>query len=188
MGVLRFPEPDVPPELRLQVRRLQEQAWPGEEPVVLGPVHDPALAPLSLLLVEDGRVLAALDVLSKRIRHAGATFAARGLSTVVTDVELRGRGFGRALVEAAREEIEASGADLGIFTCDRLLRAFYERAGWELLPGAVLVGGTPEEPLPSDGFDKVVLARFFSARARQHAAAFADARIELYPGEVDRLW
>jgi GNAT superfamily N-acetyltransferase len=186
--VLRFPEAEVPEGLRAQVHRLQEQAWPGDEPGEAGPVHDPALRPLALLLVEDGRVLSALDVLSKELRHAGASFAASGLSTVVTDAALRGRGYGRTLVEAARETIEASGADLGIFTCDRPLQAFYERAGWELLPGAVLVGGTPEAPFPSDRFDKVTLARFFSPKARRHAPAFAHARIELHPGEIDRLW
>jgi GNAT superfamily N-acetyltransferase len=186
--VLRFPEAEVPHALRVQVLRLQEQAWPGEEPVQPGPVHDPALRPLSLLLVEDGRVLSALDVLSKELRHAGASFAASGLSTVVTDEALRGRGHGRTLVEAARDAIEASGADVGIFTCDRPLQAFYERAGWELLPGAVLVGGTPEAPFPSDRFDKVTLARFFSAHGQRHAPAFAHARIALHPGEIDRLW
>ena len=69
------------------------------------------------------------------------------------------------LVVAAREAIAASGADVGIFTCDRPLAPFYESAGWTVLPGTVLVGGTAEEPFPSDQWDKVTLARFFSARA-----------------------
>ncbi len=130
-----------------------------------------------MLLVEDGRVLAALDILSKPIEHAGETYAASGLSTVVTDEALRGRGYGRILVTAAREAIEASGADLGIFTCDRELGPFYESAGWEIVPGAVLVGGTPDDPFPSDQWDKVTLARFFSERAqrqRERVRARAD--------------
>jgi hypothetical protein len=91
-------------------------------------------------------------------------------------------------VEAAREAIEASGVDLGIFTCDRPLQAFYEGAGWQLLPGTVLVGGTPESPFPSDQFDKVTMARFFSPRARDRADTFVGSRIELYPGAIDKLW
>ena len=84
--------------------------------------------------------------------------------------------------------MEARGADLGIFTCDSYLMRFYEGAGWKHLPGTVLIGGTPEEPFPSDQFDKVTLARFFSAKAKDAEADFVGARIELYPGEIDTLW
>lgn len=187
-----FPERDVPPALRRQVLALQDQAWPGEETEIEGaepgPVHDPALRPLSMLLVRDGKVLAALDILTKAIEHQGARYTVSGLSTVVTEASERGKGYGHRLVVAARERIEASDADLGIFTCDAPLRPFYERAGWTTLPGAVLVGGTPEDPFPSDRFDKVTMAAFFTPRARRAAAGFTDARIALYPGEIDRLW
>jgi aminoglycoside 2'-N-acetyltransferase I len=187
--IVSCPEAEVPPELRTQVLALQRQAWPyDDEPPGPGPTHDPALRPLSMLLLDDGRVLSALDILSKEITHQGRRFAASGLSTVVTDEGLRGRGYGLRLVEAAREAIAASGADLGIFTCDLPLQAFYERAGWELLPGTVLVGGTPEAPFPSDQFEKVTMARFFSPRARQYAETFVGCRVELYPGEIDKLW
>jgi GNAT superfamily N-acetyltransferase len=169
---------------------LQDEAWPPERPSGPEPWHDPALRPLSMLLVEDGRVLAALDVLSKELAHRGERYAASGLSAVVTRRAERRRGHGTRLVRAARERIESSGADLGIFTCDRHLQGFYERAGWELQPGTVLVGGTPDDPFPSDreGFDKVTLAAFFTPRARAHAGEFVGCRVELYPGTIDRLW
>ena len=188
--ILTWPEDDVPAALRAQVHALHDQAWPRDPdvPARPGAGHDPALAPLSLLLVADGRVLAALDILSKQLEHAGERYAASGLSTVVTDEALRGRGYGGRLVRAAYETVAASGADLGIFTCDRPLGPFYESAGWSILPGAVLVGGTPEEPFPSDQWDKVTLAAFFSERARRNAEDFAGARIGLYPGTIDRLW
>jgi aminoglycoside 2'-N-acetyltransferase I len=183
MQIRSFPEVDVPAALRGQVLELHAQAWPGG-----ADGHDPALRPLSMLLIEDGVVLAALDILSKRIEHAGASYAVSGLSTVVTDVRHRGRGLGRRLVSAAREAIVAGGADLGIFTCDLPLRAFYESAGWSVLPGAVLIGGTPQSPFASDQFDKVVLATFCSAEAVAAAAGFEHARIGLYPGDRDLLW
>ena len=160
---------------------------PGDEPSPAGPTHDPAPRPLSMLLVDDGRVLSALDILSKDITHLDRRYAASGPSTVVTDVAHRGKGHGWRLVEAAREAIEASGADLGIFTCNPL-QAFYERAGWQVLVDTVLVGGTPEAPFPSDQFEKVTMARFFSERARDRAETFIGRRIELYPGEIDKLW
>ncbi|EST21457.1 hypothetical protein N566_27460 [Streptomycetaceae bacterium MP113-05] len=83
-----------------------------------------------------------------------------------------------------------SGLDVGLFTCDPPLRRFYEGAGWDALPGTVLIGGTPESPFPSDrpGFDKVTMAAFFSAAACRARPAFTGARIELYPGRIDCLW
>jgi len=143
----------------------------------------------ALAQFDAGRVLSVLDILSKEIEHAGERYAARGLSAVVTDEALRGRGHGRALVDAARRRIAAGGADLGLFTCDRSLSSFYESAGWSTVPGAVVVGGTPDDPFASDQLpDSVTFAGFFSAKALRGAATFADARIALYPGTIDRLW
>jgi aminoglycoside 2'-N-acetyltransferase I len=186
--ILSFPEAEVPGALRLQVVALQDDAWPSFRPGGLEPRHDPALRPVSMLLVEDGRVRAALDILSKPVVHRGEAFAASGLSTVVTDRAERLKGYGKRLVEAAREAMRESGADLAIFTCDTPLAPFYEAADFDILPGAVLVGGTPADPLPSDSFDKVTLACFFTPRATAHAADFEAARIGLHPGKIDRLW
>lgn len=183
--ILIFAEAAVPGALGAQVLALHDADPLRREPVR---PHDPALRPVSMLLVGDGRVLAALDILSKDILHAGERYAASGLSRVATHPGERGKGYGRRLVRAAREAMAASGADLGIFTADRPLRRFYESCGWRTLPGTVLVGGTPERPLPSDQFDKLTFAAFFSARARRHAPAFDRCRIALYSGEIDRLW
>jgi aminoglycoside 2'-N-acetyltransferase I len=184
--MLVHPQDELPPALLEQIRALDQQAWPG----VLGhgPRHDPALSPISMTLVADGRVLASLDILSKEIEHAGERYAARGLSTVMTNEALRRQGHGRRLVGAARAAIAASGADLGIFTCDRPLAPFYESAGWTVVPGAVLVGGTPEEPFPSDQWDKVTLAAFFSAKAQRGVESFVNSRIFLHSGSIDKLW
>ncbi|MGW1894400.1 GNAT family N-acetyltransferase [Streptomyces sp. NPDC002004] len=193
MRILSFPEEATPSEWRVQVHELQEQAWPSDSGSGAGagePTHDPVLRPLSMLLEEDGVVLAALDILFKDIVHAGRRYAAGGLSTVVTRREARGHGYGGRLVAAARGAMTVRELDLGLFTCDLPLRAFYERAGWRVLPGAVLVGGTPQAPFPSDqpGFDKVTMGDFFSPAARRARASFHDCRIDLHPGEIDKLW
>jgi GNAT superfamily N-acetyltransferase len=188
-AILVHAQDELPAALLAQIRALDRQAWPDALGLpARSPRHDPALRPVSMALVAGGRVLAALDILSKDIEHAGERYAVRGLSTVVTDQAVRGLGHGRRLVGAAREEIAASGADLGIFTCDRPLGPFYESAGWTIVPGAVLVGGTPQAPFPSDQWDKVTLAAFFTAKAMRGAPSFADSRIELYPGHIDKLW
>ena len=177
--ILTYPESAVPADLRAQVVAFHEAAPPP---------HDPALCPLSMLLVADGCVLSALDILSKDLVHDGERFAASGLSRVITDPHQRHKTYGRQLVRAARDAMAASGADLGIFTCDPPLQQFYEYCGWQTLPGTALIGGTPDRPLPSDRLNKIVLAGFFSAKAHTHAAAFEHSRIALYPGAIDRLW
>jgi aminoglycoside 2'-N-acetyltransferase I len=185
--VLRYAESDLPEELRVQVLKAQIAAWSttsGE------PGPDPALSPLSLLLVEQGTVLSSLTILSKEIVHGGASYFAGGLSSVVTPPNGRGGGYGHQLVVAAREFMKDSGFDLGLFTCDRPLQRFYEGAGWSTLIASVLIGGTAEDPFPSDGpgFDKVTMGDFMSEYACSNRDSFHSARICVYPGDIARLW
>ena len=133
--------------------------------------------------------LAGLVVPSKGIVHSGHIYDAAGVSSVVSRRNAHGQGHGHRLVGAAREKM-AGEFDLGIFTCDRPLQQFYERAGWQHLPGTVLDGGTPEAPLSSDqpGFTKVTMADFFTATANERRDDFVGARIDLYSGPIDKLW
>lgn len=79
--------------------------------------------------------------------------------------------------------------DLGVLTCDRPLRALYEGAGWSVLPGAVLVGGTrqalPQRPAQLRQDHDVGLLLGNGPRGVDDVPAL---RIELYPGEIDKLW
>ncbi|MEV7723934.1 GNAT family N-acetyltransferase [Streptomyces sp. NPDC087917] len=182
-----YPQAELPEELAVQVAALEESAWPGS---TFG--HDPALAPRVLLLVDGaGRVGASAALLYKEVRCAGRSLRAAGLSAVVTDRRLRGQGLGGRLVTGAREALAADPAvDAALFSCDRPLVPFYEAAGFARLPGTVLVGGTPAEPLTTDapGFAKEVVAAFFTPDPESDRTALTGIRIPLYPGSVDRLW
>ncbi|MFJ6753904.1 GNAT family N-acetyltransferase [Streptomyces sp. NPDC091273] len=184
-----FGEADLPEGLAREVAGLEDAAWPGAEPG-----HDPALAPRALLLLApDGTVAASLALLFKEVRLAGRTYRAAGLSSVVTRPALRGRGYGARLVTAARAELAADRAvDLALFSCDRPLAPFYEAAGFAQLPGTVLLGDAPGDPEPlatdAPGFDKVVLAAFFTDDPGRDRAAFTGVRVPLHPGHADRLW
>lgn len=186
--VVVFAEAEVPEALRVQVLDLQAAAFGDREPADRGPVHDPDLHPVSMLLIDGGTVVSALDVLGTHMAHAGQVWSVAGLSTVVTAKGRRRQGHGRTLVTAARAAIARSGADLALFTSDPPLSLFYRSCGFEVLEGAVVVGGTAADPLRSDSLDKVTLVTFFSDRARAQAPAFAHTDLGLYPGAVDRLW
>jgi aminoglycoside 2'-N-acetyltransferase I len=210
MEIRSWPWDVAPQHIRAQVLALQDAEWPetaaagdaaaaaastqppetggAEPPAAAAAGHDPALRPVTLVLLDGDVVVVTLDILSKQIEHGGGRWSASGLSAVVTDPAQRGKGYGTRLVVAARTAMRAAGADLGVFSCDAALVQFYAGAGWRELPGAVLVGGTPEDPLPTDALGKVVLAEFFSGRARSRAASFRDARIALFPGKIDKLW
>ncbi len=187
MRIETYDQAEVPEALRAQVVAIEDDEWPpvGGRP---GPGHDPLLDPVTVLLLDGATVVSSLAILSKAIHHGGATFHASGLSAVVTAPAYRGRGHGHRLVSHARAVIEAGGADLVIFTCDPPLVPFYVHAGYAVLPGTALVGGTVEAPLRSDVLGKVTLAAFLTASARAMAAAFEGTDVELYPGPVDRLW
>ncbi len=188
MQIVSYPEAETPPKLWWQALDLAREAWPAFAEV--DPGHDPALFPLLMLIVEDDTVLAGLSLLHKEIVHNGQSYLVGGLSTIATRKSAQGHGLGKQIVSAGHDALAESGLDLGIFSCDRPLVPFYESAGWHEVPGAVLVGGTPERPLPTDrpGWDKAVVADFFSDKARANMATFEHSRIELYPGEIDRLW
>jgi GNAT superfamily N-acetyltransferase len=182
--IVRYPQAELPAGLRAEQLRLHRQAWPETEDAG----HDPELNPLTMLLLDGQKALAVLDILSKVIEHHGHRYKVSGLSAVVTDEAHRGHGYGLELVREARQTMAERGRDLGIFTCDAELAGFYQQAGWQLLPGTVLIGGTREQPFPSDQFDKVTLGSLFTQHAREHATEFEHARIELYPGDIDKLW
>ncbi|GLV86620.1 hypothetical protein Slala03_63090 [Streptomyces lavendulae subsp. lavendulae] len=184
-----YPQAELPAELARQVAGIEARVWPGSR---FG--HDPLLRPRVLVLLDgDGVVGGSLTLLYKEVPCGGRVRRAAGLSGVVTRPEWCGRGLGGRLVAGARAVLDADPAvDLALFSCDRPLAAFYERAGFERLPGTVLVGGTPDEPLATDapGFDKEVLGAFFAAGADGGAdrAALSGSRVALHPGTVDRLW
>jgi aminoglycoside 2'-N-acetyltransferase I len=189
--VIGVAEGHTPEVLRQQVLLAQEEAWPSADGTVpAGPVHDPALRPYSMLLVDDEVVLSALDVLFKRIVHAGQEWDAAGLSTVVTPIAHRGRGYGQRLVSYVHDDLTGMGVEVALFTCDRPLAPFYASCGFGVLPGTVLEGGTAAQPFRSDqsGFDKVTLGAFFTPRAQAARDAFVETTVLLHSGEIDKLW
>lgn len=139
-----------------------------------------------MLLVEGEQVLAYLAVPSKTIEHAGRTYRASGLSAVSTHPAHLRQGHAARLATAAREWIEASAADLGVFTCDPPLVPLYEGCGWVHMPTTVVVGGTRALPFRADTLGKATLMGFFSPDAQAHRADFegADVYLDLREGDL----
>jgi aminoglycoside 2'-N-acetyltransferase I len=185
-----YPQDDIPLDLKRSVLGLLTSAWPDPRPLevrLAKPLHDPRSEPTVVVLTDGGETRAYLTIPTSTISHAGTEFRASGLSAVVSHPASRGAGYGAHIVVAARELIEASGVDIGIFTCDPPLVAFYARCGWEPMPSTVVVGGTRERPFRADSLDKRTLMAFFTPHAQEHRAAFDEIDVYLDLREGD-LW
>jgi aminoglycoside 2'-N-acetyltransferase I len=188
--VIVCPEEKLPDDLRRQTLAAMRAEWPAAfsgAKADRAQLNDPDLHATICALVEDGQLASHASVPWKLIAHRGEPYKAYGLSGVLTVPAYRGRGYGERVVRAATAFMERDGADIGLFTCDPPLRAFYERCGWNLLEGASLVGGTRARPFPSDTLGKLTFARFFSAHAQARRDDFAGAAIWLELREGD-LW
>ncbi|MFC6593631.1 GNAT family N-acetyltransferase [Kitasatospora paranensis] len=178
--ILSFPEKSVPRDLRRQVRDLQNEAWPPGDgdpvPAVDAPVHDPLLRPRSMLLVDGDTVLAALDILSTSIVHAGRR----------ADADTAGTWWRQRAKPCARPAASTSVSSPATAPCGRSTRV---PAG-STSPAPSWSAAPPTPPFASDrpGFDKVVMAAHFTLHGRLTPATFRSARIELHPGVIDRLW
>jgi len=178
----------LPPALDARVLALLQAEYPG---MFIGrtqrSLNDPRTHPTLLLLMDGDDVISYLAIPSKIIQHAGREYKAYGLSSVITHPSFRRQGYGHTIVAAARGFIAASDADIGVFTCDPPLVDFYVGCGWSLMGGTWLVGGTRENPFPSNELDKCTLMGFFSEKARARRADFEGVAICLDLREGD-LW
>ncbi|AIO64966.1 GNAT family N-acetyltransferase [Burkholderia oklahomensis] len=176
---------DAPEALRRQFALLHQRVDPDDafEPGDTAPVlHDPRLDAMSFYVsAPKSRDIASYAaVVRKTISHAGERFSIGGLSWVATDPAHRRAGLGTRTVAAATQWMEASGIDIGVFTCDPPLASFYARAGrWPIASRVTLIGSRADGALRSDTLNKVVLMRLFSAKARAAEAELSRATIDL---------
>lgn len=188
MQLRTYTNDTLPPDLDARVHALLQAEYPD---VFVGRMQrslkDPCTHPTLMLLLDGDEVASYLAIPSKTIRQAGREYKAYGLSTVLTHPTFRRQGYGHRIVTAAREFIAASDADIGAFTCDPPLVDFYVSCGWTLMEGTWLVGGTRENPFPSNELQKCTLMAFFSEKARAHRADFEGVAIYLDLREGD-LW
>jgi GNAT superfamily N-acetyltransferase len=186
--LLTFPDGVLPPELHAQVRAILRAEYPtlswSDTPRSL---DDPQSNPILLTLLDGDSVLSYLAIPSKLIHHAGETYQAYGLSSVITHPLHRHQGYGSQIVTAAWDLIADSDADIGIFTCDPHLVDFYVSRGWTLMPTTTVVGGTRAKPFPADSLGKRTLMGFFSPKALQRQSDFEGAAVYLELREGD-LW
>jgi GNAT superfamily N-acetyltransferase len=170
--LLAVPQAQLAPEIACQVLSFLRVTWPegflGENRlrdwITREDYH-----PLSFALVESDLLIAHAQVVWKQLEHAGEVYKTYGITGVFTYPSFRGQGYGLRVVQAATDFIARSDADVGMFHCDPALAAFYARAGWLPMPGAVTLVGNRSSPGVSD---ELMMMRFFSEMGRRGRETF----------------
>jgi GNAT superfamily N-acetyltransferase len=174
-----YPSRELPPLVKAQIlafmriewtagyageQQFRDEVWPEGE--ADNTVH--------FVLEERGLVIAQAGVVSKTVSHDGVTYRTGGLTGVLTFPDFRRRGYGTLVVAAATQHIAEEGVDIGLTTCNPVLRSFYARAGWIPLPNTAVVFGDPESPLADD---ELVLMLFVSEKGKRGRPSFEGRRV-----------
>ncbi len=86
-------------------------------------------SPRSLVVVEQGRVVAHAAMLPRWIGTEHGEVLVGGLSRVCTEPAARGRGLGELLVRSAFDLVDAGTFEFALFQLSERVRGFYERLG-----------------------------------------------------------
>jgi GNAT superfamily N-acetyltransferase len=131
--------------------------------------------PRHVVGVEGDVILSYAGVVRQEIRHAGERFATYGLSSVYTFPYYRGSGLGSRVVRRATDEIEQAGdGDIALLFTYSAVVPFYQRCGWQPMPGMRCLVGDPARPeIHAD----LAMMRFLSAKGQSRRAAFERAAV-----------
>jgi predicted acetyltransferase len=95
------------------------------------------------VIFEQGRIVSALQIFTRRIRLGGRVVSLGGIGSVATHPDYEHRGFASRLLRSAVIEMRARGMMLSLLFTGRT--SFYERLGWIRIPHSVRLCGKPRE-------------------------------------------
>ena len=113
-------------------------------------------APRSLVVIEEGRVIAHAAMLPREIRTTQGELLIGGLARVCTDAALRGRGLGELVVRAAFGLVDAGDFPFALFQTNHIVRGFYERLGAVTVLNPI-INSLADGPKTNPFWDEVVM-------------------------------
>ncbi|MHB8900827.1 MAG: GNAT family N-acetyltransferase [Thermoguttaceae bacterium] len=145
-------ESDMPPELDASIRQLLVTCFSKDAGFFSGSRAWHGSAPeFSAVIVDEGRLIAHLGVVQRRITVGGAAADVAGVQNVAVLPERRGRGLSRTMLAPAMDEALRRGLDYGLLFCEPKTVPIYARCGWSTLPDQSVVR------VDSDGLEKPLL-------------------------------
>lgn len=91
------------------------------------------------LRTDDGRLVASAGLTTAAVEVGGERFDVVGLGGVIVAAPYRGQGLARQVVEAAAARSRAMGPEFIVLFCHANRMGLYERLGFEVIEGTVLV-------------------------------------------------
>lgn len=179
LQVVTYSSSNLPPDLKKQIISFLNQEWPDRTLKDRNQKDFVAIRsynPTHFVLVDEDKVIGYVAVPWKMLEHKGIYYKTYGLSGVFTKPEFRNKGNGLKIIKEAKKYIESTDADIALFSS--VLKNFYEKAGFILLPNAKLLKGNPQNPVP---VNEDVFMLFVSDKGRKARKDFETTLI--YFGE-----
>ena len=168
--LLIYPADELPPLIRAQILSfMRVDSWEVFQRMPIG--WDFLAADrdsISFVLMENNTVLSHALVTQRQLDYASNHYLTYGLSAVFTYPEVRGRGYGQRIVQAATDHILASAADVAMLRCQPALKKFYGPCGWEAMDELRILYGDQSNPTVGDR----IMMLFVSKKGQRDRAAF----------------
>jgi predicted N-acetyltransferase YhbS len=112
--------------------------------------------PRSLLVRENGRVIAHAEATPRTIKVPGRELTVLALARVCTDPAARGRGLGQGLVKAVFDLVDNATYSFALFQTRDSVRPFYEKFGAAIAPNRFF-NSHAEDPNADPFWDPVIM-------------------------------
>jgi predicted acetyltransferase len=177
----RYAVADLPPDIKCQINSFIRIQWPW----IFNPSNrlmdlmKGGAGRYSFVIAEQGVLISHAEVNQRVLEHQGESYRVYGVGAVMTYPAFRREGFGAQVVEAATAHIKASDADFALLFTSPDLASFYEKNGWETLPGMRITVGDAAQAIPHD--DEFMMGCFVSERGQQARASLRSAPLYVGP-------
>ena len=165
-----YPVNELPPLIRCQILSFMRvnshevfQRMPLGWDFLVSDTH-----PVSFVLIENETLLSHALVTQRQLDYAGSHYLTCGLGAVFTYPEVRGRGYGQRVAQAATDHILASDADIAMLRCQPALKKFYGPCGWIAVDELQIHYGDPNNPIAGDR----IMMLFVSDKGQRDQSAF----------------
>ena len=164
--VLQYTLDNLPTDYEWQIRDFVRIHWyDGFQYDVNATLHPDFWHPAYFVIADQRALFSAATAVWKMVEIDGISYKTYGLSGVLTYPTFRGKGYGRAVVDAATDYIkQQAGADMAILWTGENLFPFYEHCGWEHPDKLKVMHGPKDDPQLSYGEPMLL---FLSERTQQ---------------------
>jgi GNAT superfamily N-acetyltransferase len=118
----------------------------------------PELQGRRFIVRDSGRIVANADLLPRKMLTSRGRELAAGLCAVISHPDVRGRGFGKAVVRAAFDHVDSGDFSFALFQSRDDARGFYEKLGCHVVYSPVINSRNDEDPEENPFWEEWVMS------------------------------